>query len=358
MKITKYKKNGKNLYKVKAYIGTYEDGSKYEISRTGFNTQAECKELVNKLKYEFDKKQNKKQEKALTYNKIYNLWLENYKLTVKETTLQKTKQMFKNHIIPIFRDDLITEISSLECQNFANSLKNFATGKKIYDYAKNILDYAYKLNLIQTNPFEKVIMPKFKTYKKHINFLNKDEVKKLLETIDDEMWYAYFRLLIYAGLRKSEALALHWSDIDFKKSTITINHTLGYGEHNKLIRQSPKTESSNDTIMLDKQTLKYLKALKKTTISIIVFNNNGKYIYPSRVGEALTKYTTLAKIKRIRVHDLRHTHASLLISSGASIKAVQQRLRHADIKTTMNIYAHLTKDAEQDSIDNLVKYIG
>lgn len=358
MKITKYKKDTQTLYKVQAYIGTYDNGVKCEISRAGFKTQKECKDLVNKLKYEFKSNKNNKKKKTITFSKIYQQWLKNYSLTVKETTLAKTKQIFNNHILVVFKDKDINKITSFDCQGFINSLTSYATGKKIYDYAKSVMEYAFKLSLIKENPFDKVIIPQFKKYKKHINYLDKEEVKKLMEVIDDEMWYAYFRLLIYAGLRKSEALALHWSDIDFKKSTITINHTIGFGDNSKLIRQAPKTESSQDEILLDAETLQILRNLKKTTSSIIVFNNNGKYIYPSRVGEALTKYTTLANIKRIRVHDLRHTHASLLISSGASIKAVQQRLRHADIKTTMNIYAHLTKDAEKDSLDNFVNYIG
>ena len=164
--------------------------------------------------------------------------------------------------------------------------------------------------------------------------------------------------MIYTGLRRGETLALTWQDINFKNNTLTVNKTLGIGEYKKVVISTPKTQNSYRTIDLDEKTVLELQKLKLQSRSPIIFpNKKGKHSRLSNISDKLNKAIKETGLKKIRVHDLRHTHASLLFASGASMKYVQERLGHTDIKTTMNIYTHVTKDTKEKDLNKFIKYM-
>lgn len=166
-------------------------------------------------------------------------------------------------------------------------------------------------------------------------------------------------------MRKSELLALNWSDIDFVNQSITINKTLATGLNNAKIIQLPKTKESIRTISLDSETIKLLE-LWKTEQQVYLKSNQNDFIicdlfgehhdvdYPNRILNRIIKKYDL---KKITVHGFRHTHCSLLFESGASIKAVQDRLGHSDIKTTMDIYAHVSQKTKDFTANNFANYL-
>lgn len=359
MAIRKYKlKSGKERWMFSQHLGYNSLGKRIVATRKGFFTWTDANNALNKIKRDFTDG-NYTHDSKETYQDLYNAWIELYKDTVKESTLQSTMTMFKLHILPYFGKYKLRDINSLHCQDFVSALSTYVKGNEIFNRAKKVMDYAYKLDLISSNPFEKVIKPKFKKGKKMINFLTAEEVKKLLSVIDDKKWLAYFRLLIITGLRKSEALALHWNDIDFDNNTISISRTLTNGLNNKLIRSTPKTESSTATLLVDDLTMHHLSILKFYTKSVIVFTNSkNTYMHTARPGEALKRYCKKAGIPEVRVHDLRHTCASLMFEAGADIKEVQERLRHSSSKTTMDIYTHVTDKKQQEALNKYVRLLG
>ena len=120
----------------------------------------------------------------------------------------------------------------------------------------------------------------------------------------------------------------------------------------------PKTESSIATLLVDDLTMQYLRELKSYTKSVIVFTNSkNTYMHPARPGEALKKYCKLAGIPEVRVHDLRHTCASLMFESGAEIKEVQERLRHSSSRTTLDIYTHVTQNKQKQALEKYVAFL-
>ena len=215
------------------------------------------------------------------------------------------------------------------------------------------------MNYTKENPFNNIILPEFKKGKKQINFLTIEEVNTLLDFYkNNQYWYTLFRLMIYTGLRRGETLALTWEDIDFKNKTLTVNKTLSIGEYKKIVLSTPKTENSIRTIDLDNKTLLELQKLKiQSKYKLIFPNKKGNFSRLSNIADKLNQAIKETGIKKIRVHDLRHTHASLLFASGANIKYVQTRLGHSDIKTTLNIYTHVTKDTKEKDLSNFIKYM-
>lgn len=189
--------------------------------------------------------------------------------------------------------------------------------------------------------------------------------------------YTLFYVLAYTGLRKGEALTLEWRDIDFLHRTLTVCRTLSKGLNDRNIIQTPKTSNSARTIVLTSDTVRVLKEWQREqrkSENVISLNSNvdedrfvfnGTYNrYPANLPLSVTcvaNWNSLiakkAKLKHIRVHDFRHTHASLLFDSGASMKDVKERLGHASIRTTMDIYTHLPKKRRETTMNRFSQYM-
>lgn len=240
-----------------------------------------------------------------------------------------------------------------------------------------MFDYALRMDIIDSNPFDKVTVPKrIETIddSEFENFYTKEELNEFLECVKKDLdlnWYTYFRILAYSGARKSEILALKWSDIDFDTSTLNINKTLTRGLNNKIIMQPTKTVNGRRVIDMDSDSMKLLKQCKMHQAQFmlklghntnspdqLVFSNTRNNFYSINVpNERMRNVQKRNGLKRITVHGLRHTHCSILFSMGASIKDVQARLGHTDIQTTMNIYAHVTKEEKKDTADKFAKFM-
>lgn len=349
MKITTYKKQGKNHYKFQIRLGDKV------TRRSGFKTKNEAIYAYTQLLEDY----NNQIDGNLLFDDAFNEWLKVYQTKVKETTYENTMLIYKNHILPVFQGMRLKDITPDLCQKFALSLIGLVKGKIIFNYAKSVYDYAIKMYNLPSNPFDKVILPEFKKSQKRIDFLEADEAAKLIDYYSYNLqWFTIFRVFIYGGLRRGELLALEWSEVDFKNNQITINKNVGVGKNQKVTLLTPKNKSSIRTIDIDQETMLYLKELKLQSTSHIVFpNTKGEYKRLSDIDDRLKRALKNLGLKPIRVHDLRHTHASLLFASGADMKYVQQRLGHARIETTMNIYTHVTKHKKEENLENFANYM-
>ena len=300
-------------------------------------------------------------------------------MTVRESTLNKTLGIFENHILPEFGHATVDRIKLAHCQKAVNSW--FATHinfRVTARYAERVLNYAIKEKHIKENPFTHIVYPvKIDTVEdieeEVINYLEKDELFLVLEEAkkhQNPMWFPFFRLMAFSGMRRGEQLALTWSDVDFKNGKISITKTRTTGLGNKQITQIPKTQKSIRTIDLDKATLKALRLWKMQQTKILidlghklkkdqlVFSNfkNG-FLTFSSAGHRLDSLTKKAKVTRITPHGLRHTHCYLLFEAGATIKEVMDRMGHSDMRTTMNIYNHVTSKKKQEVANKFAEYV-
>lgn len=304
------------------------------------------------------------------------MWLRSYENTVKESTLNKTEQVFRIHILPELGNRFIDAIKISHCQKAVDkwfmALKNY---RVVNSYTGLVFHHAMKLGIIKDNPTKLVTMPvrvsKAGEENKKLHFYTKEELRAFLDGVDDPKWSTYFRILAYTGCRKSEALALTWNDVDFSRGTVNINKTLANGMNNELIVQSPKTRESRRVISLDKGTLDKLKewkgiqaeqfkvfGFKPDPKDPIVFQSaKNTYINPQKIGQSIRRYCDKNGLRFIPAHGFRHTHCSLLFESGASLKEVQDRLGHADIQTTMNIYTHVTEQKKEETADKFAEYL-
>lgn len=373
-------KNKEKRYMFKIYIGVDPlTGKEIRTTRRGFKTLKEAETALSRLKLEIIDGTFRK-PRVETYQDLYKLWVDHYEKTVEESTFVKTTGIFRNHILPAMGLYKIDKINVDVCQRhvdeWATKLKKFRTVKA---YASKVLDFAIKRGYIENNPFSLVDMPKpFKrkayfSEEKFENFYTREQLLTFLTCLKQEKnfkAYALFRLLAYSGLRKGEALALTWKDINFKKDEIHINKALSRGKNNQLYVKSTKTRISR-TIKMDKGTMNILyewKKRQKQDYLILGFNTSqpkqlvfsnerNEYLQPTKTRKWLEFVITKYKLPKITTHGFRHTHCSLLFEAQVSIKEVQDRLGHTDIKTTMDIYTHVTQRAKTEAIQKFEKYL-
>ena len=381
--IKKYtKKDGSTAYMFQAYLGTDPNtGNRIRVTRQGFTTKKAASLALSRLKLEVDEGSFIKANDD-TFQAVYELWLEQYRNTVKESTLHKTIQLFGKHILPAFGSMKLDKITVPFCQKKVNEW--FGIHSKytvIKNYTSSVLKFAIRMDLLKSNPMDKVTLPRRMAEvgkDEGLKYFDKVELQRFFEYSASEaertnnlLWHTLFRLLAFSGIRKGEALALTWNDLDFVSESVTINKTLTRGLENRLIIQAPKTASGKRSIALDPITLTMLNTWRKrqatdflklgfNTMSgeqLIFPNTKNEFMSPTKPDKKLSKIIEQNDLKRITIHGFRHTHCSLLFEAGASIKEVQDRLGHSDIKVTMNIYTHVTEKAKEKTAEKFAKYV-
>jgi integrase len=361
------KKNGEKAYMFKLYLGIDQDTKKpIRTTRRGFRTQREARLAIADLELNGLSKPKSEPQIIHTYEQIYNLWYEEYKTTVKASTLLKTERVFKNHILPAFGNKPIQDIKPMDAQNQMNNWhKKLVRASMVMNYAGLVFDYAIRMQLINMNPTKVIKKPVRKESvreDKDMNFYDKDELKKFMAALENNnnfRAFVYFRLLAFTGMRKGESLALKWSDIDLEKQTLYINKAVSRSATGLYI-QTPKTPSSIRRISIDDKTVSILQEYKKESPDGLVFQSeDGGILSPAKPRKwYLTAMKNLPDdFKQISIHGFRHTHASLLFEAGASIKDVQSRLGHSDIQTTMDVYTHVSKTAKEQLANRFNNYV-
>jgi integrase len=184
-----------------------------------------------------------------------------------------------------------------------------------------------------------------------LHFLTPAEIRRLLQ-VAPEPWRTLYEVAIHTGMRRGELLGLRWRDVDLAKGILHVRRSLGRMKDGDgyVVREAPlKTRASRRTIDLSPalvQTLLAFPAGDDPECDYVFRSQAGGSVDPDNVDRAFKAHLVLAELADgIRFHDLRHTHASLLIAAGVHPKAIQARLGHTSITTTLNRYGHLMPDA-------------
>lgn len=374
--IKKYtKRDGSTAYMFKLYLGIDPITNKQKhTTRRGFSTIKEARTELARIQTDIANN-GIKSSKKYTFKDVYDLWLESYSRSVRDSTLARVKQNFKTTILPYFNNQDITKITPVYCQKMINQWSlQYKTARDITRQTTVIFDYAVKLSIIHKNPFALTTKPleSHTVIDENNLYYTPQELETFLEHAkgEDTLTYTLFRLLAFTGLRKGELLALEWNDINLDTGILTINKTLARGLDNTTIINPPKTKDSNRKIMLDENTISSLKMWKteqaKHLLKMgfgfsknqLIFSNLENNSYLS-IHFPKWKMDTICKshnFKRIKIHGFRHTHCCLLLSSGISLQDVQKRLGHSDMTITLKIYTHLSEQQERQTVQKLVEF--
>lgn len=287
------------------------------------------------------------------YNK-YLIFIDNKQKQQSKKTL---KERFNKRILPYWKDYDIYNINEFDYINWQNSIEelNFS-----YNY-KNGLHYLISgffefciLYLGMKQNIASKVGP-FKLGNKTVthDFYTLKEYKRFIKNVDNEVYKQFFNLMYYTGTRPGEAMALKFSDLNYK--CIYINKTISEHTINgSRVIDDPKTTSSFRYVNIDRKLYKDLLRLKKLYNKKYSLKDFDYYIFggikplaPTSINRHKKNACKKANLRPIKLHEYRHSHASLLYNYKIPMQAIKERLGHANINTTMGIYVHLTKRQEK-----------
>ena len=373
-------------YMYRTYVGKDPvTGKDKYVSKSGFRNKkdAEFAELI--IKRQVHNGEYLEPVK-ITFSRLVSQWIDHYSVDAKESSV-RARQKAVNVAVNEFGEYQLYQITKNVYQTFIDNMskkysKNYVDS--IHSSSDMAFQYAKEMKYIKEVPSDGVKRPKKrKTVEELENenikeqFLEKHELMTFLSGakehgLDND--FVLFTLLAYSGCRIGELQALKWSDIDFKAHTIRITKTYYNPNNNKRSYKltPPKTDSSIRTLSIDPAVIKLLQdhkniqdELKQINHEFYVDNNfvfTGNEGYPMvyrTVADRMIRLMAMTDVKKhITPHSFRHSHVALLIEANVHIKEIQERCGHADIATTMNIYAAMTKDMKKEAstrFSNLMK---
>ncbi|MFT8927907.1 MAG: site-specific integrase [Sporolactobacillus sp.] len=342
-------------------------GRRRQTRKGGYKTKREAAEAYEKLMAEWKAEQAKHQPDAADATRtlgdlVTDYFLPAYKDTVRSQTYRGRVAMIDQHFQALWSAPLsqITSKTILDWRRTCQE-KNLSRDyvRKIYGLCDRMFTMAVKMHLIPTNPA--TVLKDFKV--KHDNqrvlhFWTLNEFRKVAASFSHATWQEEWGLsiidfLFESGLRIGESQILEWGDIDFSNDYVMVNKTIVYHNAHDFYATPPKTKASVRKVGLSDDCLAQLKRWQERQRQHLgecqyVFSTTGIPMNRNAVEKLIRRKAEEVGVPRIRVHDLRHSHASLLIHRKVDPILIRDRLGHSDVKITLGIYGHLypNRDAE------------
>lgn len=332
------------------------NGKLVQKKKSGFKFQRDAKQFEQEFLRQYSGTCD------MSFKSMTELYLNDCKVKLKPTTIPVKESVLKRRIIPILGNMPVNQITPNIIRQFYNSLVDDTADysneymKKVAGQVSCVLQFAVKYYGLSANPCKSVELPN-KSKLKSINFWTLEEYKKFIKAVKTanrpELYIAY-ETLFWTGMRSGELLALQIGNIDFNSKIITINKNFAkiHGEEYIL---TPKSKKSRRNVefpsFLADELQEYIHRLYKP-------ESYNRLIICSRsmLQQKIKVFADIAGVKHIRVHDLRHSHASLLIEMGCQPLMVADRLGHESIKTTLETYSHLYPNKQSEICKRLQSF--
>lgn len=346
-----FKDETRNTYYVKTYYIDYT-GEKKQKKKRGFKLK---KDAVN---WEREFLLQMQGEPDMTLNSLAELYLKDIKTRLKEITYDGHKHLLENRILPYLGNKPINLITPADIRAWQNTQISMGYSDAYLKRMNNLLvatfNFAVRFYNLKDNPCRLAgSMGKRKRTK--ITFWTKEEYFKFIALVDDITKYTMFQTLYYTGMRIGELLALTYNDIDLDNGIIRINKTVNF-KGGKVNVTSPKTPKSNREITIPQLLVNDLNNYIKRIYDYKNIDRVFPYTKAILYNELKTK-SEQAGLKKIRVHDFRHSHASLLIDMGINPLLISERLGHERVETTLNTYSHLYPSRADELAEKLNKIV-
>ena len=344
--------NGKTWYAQFFYVDW--TGKRKRKKKRGFATKREAKE------YEDNFLTKPPTNEKLTFQQLYSSYISDISVKFKESTLETKMNIFETHILPYFKNRIVSEISSSDIRMWQNEIlkKGYAKTyqKTINNQISSIFNYAIKHHGLVVNPCH-IAGSIGEKRADEMQYWTLDEFNLFISYVKEPGYHIAFMLLHYGGLRKGELTALTPNDINKDENSISINKTASFKQGDYRVTE-PKTKQSKRIVTIPKSVYEELKNYIdslygiRPTDRIFHFNSNH-----TLNGYLDRKIKEIGNLKKIRIHDFRHSHVALCIDMGINILLISKRLGHKDIETTLNLYGHLYPDKQRNLADKLEEKI-
>lgn len=348
-------------------------GKRKRIYKTVHGTKKQAEHIKTQMLYDLDNQtyiEPQTKTVAEWMQEWYNTYVRDFK---SESTLRGYKYNIDNFIITMLGDIPIQNLSTTNVQRWVNQLSlespvthkpmSAKTVKNIMLNLQAALEKAVQLDMLKKNPCKYVTLPKVKRHE--VEVYDENEVEKLIKCAVGTDMELPIMLELMLGLRRGELIALRWENVDMNNNIIHICENRVEGLNGKVVTKLPKSEAGIRDIpispslksLLQKYYIKFLEKKLKYNIAnkedYVISQKDGKPYVPYSMSKKFRVFLNKNNLRHIRLHDLRHTNASIMLQQGISPKVAQQRLGHSDFSVTMNTYSHIMKSVETEAANKL-----
>lgn len=336
-----YKDNKRNTWYVSYKIKDTITGKFKHIKKRGFETKKQAQ------LWESENKPKEVVHTTVTFREMLQLHLNSTDAT--ETTRYMKIHWLEKHFNE-FMDLPMDKITRNDLLMWRNNLKEKGLATRTMNrgiqYIKSVCAFAYKIYNIPDNS---VILNSYKLVEKdkqEMNVWTIEEFNKFIDKVYLEEYKAFYTFLFWTGCRRGEAIALCKEDI--QGNIVTINKSMRYIQNGF---KNPKNDSSKRKIKIDDKLATYLKPFVEKA-NPFIFGGTSP-LTPTQIDRYFNKAIKESGVKRIRIHDLRHSHATILINNGVNIVAVSKRLGHSTINQTLKTYTHLLQETNDELLNKI-----
>lgn len=346
-------------------------GKRKQKTVSGFRTKKEaeaaCAELIAQIE-----SGEYKNESRIPLEQFILEFMEGERHRIRESTWNFQMFLVQKHIIPSLGKIKLDKLSPHHIHRFyLEKAQEGLSGSYIramYSVLSKTLGAAERWGLIKKNAASLVAPPK--TSERKMNVWTVDEVQQFLKASKNRKFYIAYVLAVYTGMRRGEILGLKWEDLDLDQGIIHVQRTL-YKSNKKIIFQEPKTRGSKRSIVISPYVIDELKKHRARQNEmrlklgpgyqdhgLVVCNWNGNPVDPVDLARDFNMAIKIAGVSRIRFHDLRHTHATILLQIGEHPKVVSERLGHSSVTITLDTYSHVLPNMQKklaDKLENMLK---
>lgn len=325
-------------------------GEVHKTQRRGFKTKKEAEDWVNQFLLQ------QAGDLTMTFGEFWKIYKEDMEKRLRESTMYQKEHIVTTKLLPYFGDTPLNQITPPMIRKWQGEMMSLGYMetylKNLNNHLTCILNYAVKYYNLAANPCRKAgSMGKSRANK--MVYWTLEEFQQFLNAVSDKKisWIA-FKILFWTGMRLGEMLALTAGDIDFENNTISITKSLNRMNGKDLITP-PKTAQSVRTIIISEELAKDLKEYVDSLYSLSpetrIFSSITKHYLEHEIKRGIRQ----SGVKKIHIHCLRHSHASMLVQMGFSPVEIAERLGHGRVTTTIETYCHSSSDSQQKMAQRL-----
>lgn len=351
-----------------------EGGPRKQKMKGGFRTKADANEAMNELQRSIKNGTMVEASKLTLKQFIRDEWLPAVEVTGKRaTTLLSYRMHLDSHIAPHIGSERLQGVNGATLNRLYSTLLatgradgtgglSPATVRRVHAVLHRVFADAVRWNRLVRNPCDQADPPKqHGAGEQEMATWTAEELRRFLDSVRDDRLSTLWMLLSTTGMRRGEAVGLRWEDVDLDAGRVSIVQTIvavGY----EVQVSTPKTRRGRRLVALDPGTVAALRAWKAkqneerlawgpawTDTGLVFTREDGSAIHPDRVSKMFDGHVRRSRLPRIRLHDLRHTHASIALAAGINPKVVSERLGHATTSFTLDVYSHAIPGLQEDA---------
>lgn len=373
-----YKRKRGNSWQLIVTIGTDLYGKPNRFTKTvKCKSEAQADRELARFYAECESGRFNKSSSA-TVSDVAELYVkEHVNRHMKVSTRNGVNVALNKYILPVLGKQKVNKLTRVDIQQWINHISDQGispkTVRNYYSALAGMMQFAIDMNIIEDTPCKNVRLPKKETTEADSYTL--EEVSMLLRALEstsnDELSYkAGIYIALFAGLRRGEILGLDWNDINFDTGELSVTKTRMRANGVGAYEDTPKTLKSVRKVIVPMEVIDVLSELrneqrKKKLILGSIYEDSpavlqssmGRPMYPDDFTDWYKRFCRKNNLRFIKIHGLRHTHASMLAHMGADKMQVSSRLGHSQLSTTLNIYTHLFEQADRTLADNLSTFL-